>query len=77
MNKNQVTCYKLTFQAIQEVRKELAATDMSDTIKTSEIMLRLSGLYASIDAAQFVECMAELEAQTNNVIKGDFTKKVA
>lgn len=77
INKNQVTCYKLTFEAILAVRAELAATPMDDTIKTSEIMLRLSGLYASIDAAQFIECMAALEAQNANVIKVDFKTKKA
>lgn len=75
--KTQVTCYKLTFEAIQAVRAELAATPIDDTIKTSEIMLRLSGLYASIDAAQFVECMEALEAQNANVIKVDFKAKKA
>ena len=70
-----VQCYKMTFEAIQAVRKELADTAMDDTIKVSEIMLRLSGLYASIDAAQFVECMSELEAQTSNVVKVDFRAK--
>lgn len=72
----QVKCYKMTFEAIQAVRKELAEADANgNTLAISEIMLRLSSLYASIDAQQFIECMQALEQQ-DNVIKVDF-KKVA
>lgn len=72
----QVQCYKVTFEAIQEVRKELSkAMETGNMIGASEIALRLSNLYASIDAKQFVECMQALENESN-VIRVDF-KKVA
>ena len=71
----QVEGYKLTFEAIQQVRQELSqAANENDTIKVNDALQRLSNLYASIDAKQFIECINSLEAQAN-VIKVDFKTK--
>lgn len=72
---NPIKCYKVTFQAIQDVRMELAqhAKD-GDTLKANDCLSRLSNLYASIDATEFIECMHILESG-NNVLKVDFQAK--
>jgi hypothetical protein len=68
---------KMTFEAIQAVRDELTqAARAGDNIKATEILLRLSNLYASIDAKAFIETMNELEANSN-VIVVDFRAKKA
>jgi len=74
MNKP-LQCYKMTFEAIDQVRRELAqyAMDGND-IKAMECLTRLSDLYTSIDAKRFIECMVELENK-ENVRKVNFKNK--
>jgi len=69
-----IQCYKMTFEAIQSVRKELAQCNQNDTREMSETMLRLASLYESIDALRFVECMVELEQNNSNILKVNFSK---
>ena len=70
-----IQCYKMTFEAIMQVRIELARIPPNHVMQISDALQRLSELYASIDAPKFIECMNELEAQTN-VVKVDFKQTI-
>ena len=64
--------YILTFEAIAEVRAELARVEATgDNIAALEVYGRLVSLYASIDANLLV---SELR-QVDNVIEVDFQAK--
>lgn len=73
----QIKGISLTFQAIQAVRTELALhAKESNELKAMECLARLSNLYASIDAKEFIECINELENMTN-VTKVNFYQEMA
>jgi hypothetical protein len=73
MTNQKIDCYKMTFEAIQSVRKELSLINPNDVLAISETLQRLAMLYSSIDAKQFIECMNELESE-RSILKVNFKK---
>ena len=51
--------YRLTFQAIEDVRKELEVAE--GDIEKSKVLTRLTSLYASLDVHSLANLMAEIQ----------------
>jgi hypothetical protein len=71
----QIKSIVLTMQAIDAVRVELSIhSKQENEPKCVECLTRLSNLYASINAKEFIECVNDLENKAN-VVKVDFRKE--